>query len=85
MQTSDTEDVGVEEEWDDFDKEEITNSLALFLAKLRAQSSQTHSAVNFVVKQTASLITDIVGGLQEKTMSLFQRFGHQDDQAVKKF
>ncbi len=70
VQTPDTEGMGTEEEWDDFDKEEITNRLALFLAKLRAKSSQTYSAINFDVKHTASLITDIVGGLQEKTMGL---------------
>ena len=52
------------DEWDELEQEGITNRVALFLANLRSKSSQTFSTINFVVQQTSSLISDIVGRLQ---------------------
>lgn len=65
----------VEDEWDELQQESITDRVALFLANLRSTSSQTFSNMNFVVKQTFSLIRDIVSRLQSKTRSLFSQFG----------
>lgn len=68
-----TDDSGGNEDtevWDDLAEEDITYRGACFLAKLKAQSNQTYSAINYMVKQTSSLISDIVGILQTKTMAL---------------
>lgn len=67
----------VENEWDDLEQDSITKRVALFLANLRSKPSQTFSTINLVVRQTSSLISDIVGRLQSKTMSVFRTFGHE--------
>ncbi len=72
--TSTTFDSGADEEiddWDDLAEEDITYRVACFLAKLKAQSNQTYSAINYMVKHTSTLITDIVRNLQTKTMALY--------------
>lgn len=70
--------------WDELEPETITERIALFLATLKSKSAQTYSTVSFVVQQTSSLISDIVGSLQSKTLSLFEKLGHKDDSGVQK-
>lgn len=77
--TQDNED---DDYWDDLEPETITERTALFLATLKSKSAQTYSTVSFVVQQTSSLISDIVGSLQRKTLSLFGKLGHKDDPRV---
>jgi len=62
--------------------ETITERIALFLATLKSKLAQTYSTVSFVVQQTSSLISDIVGSLQRKTLSLFEKLGHKADSGV---
>lgn len=68
--------------WDELEPETITERIALFLATLKSKSAQTYSTVSFVVQQTSSLISDIVGSLQRKTLSLFGKLGQKDDPRV---
>lgn len=85
MNTSTTLDSVADEEtenWDDLAEEDITYRVACFLAKLKAQSNQTYSAINYMVKHTSTLITDIVRSLQTKTMALLDRLGHSDQADV---
>lgn len=60
-----------DEQCDEFQEDNIRDRVALFLAKLRSNSSQTLSAVNCVVEHTSSLVSDVVGSLQRKTASFF--------------
>ncbi|XP_051947874.1 uncharacterized protein LOC127619140 [Xyrauchen texanus] len=60
---------------DDLEEEDMTDRVALFLAKLKSKSSQTFTAVNFTVQETSSLLSDIVSKLQERTMSLLKDLG----------
>ena len=60
------------EEWDEIDSEGITDRVALFLAHLRSVPSQTLSGIHLVVEQTSSLIADLVGRLQSRTMAVFR-------------
>lgn len=70
------------EEWDEIGPEGITDRVALFLARLRSVPSQTLSGIHFVVDQTASLISDIVGRLQLRTMAVFRGLGHGQNPEV---
>lgn len=84
--TPTTFDSGGDEEtdnWDDLAEEDITYRVTSFLAKLKAQSNQTYSAINYIVKHTSTLITDIVQNLQTKTMALLDRLGHSDQPDVR--
>ncbi len=65
-----------EEQCDEFEEENMKDRVALFLAKLRSNSSQTLSGVNFVVEHTSSLVSDIVDSLQRKTVSFLRELGH---------
>ncbi|KAK0152439.1 hypothetical protein N1851_006047 [Merluccius polli] len=78
-QTEENED---DDYWDGLRPETITERIALYLASLKSKSAQTYSTVSFVVQQTSNLISDIVGSLQRKTLSLFGKLGHKDDQEV---
>ncbi len=71
-----------DDDWDELEQEGITDRVALFLAHLRSRSSQTFSNINYVVKQTSSLIGDIVNRLKTKTMSLFSQLGHDQNPQV---
>lgn len=50
----------------------------MFLTKLRSNSSQTLGAVNFVVDHTSSLISDVVGSRQRKSVSFLREIGHSE-------
>lgn len=66
----------VDEECDGLEVENMKGRVALFLAKLRSNSSQTLSAVNYVVEHTSGLISDIVRSLQRQTVSFLKETGH---------
>ena len=70
------------EEWDEIDSEGIIDRVAIFLAHLRSVPSQTLSGIHLVVEQTSSLIADIVGRLQSKTMAVFRSLGHNQSPEV---
>ena len=70
------------EEWDEIEPQGITDRVALFLAHLRSVSSQTLSGIHLVVEQTSSLISDIVGRLQSRTMAVFSSLGHNQSPEV---
>lgn len=70
------------EEWDEIEPESITDRVATFLAHLKSVSSQTWSGIHFFVEQTSSLISDIVGRLQSRTMAVFSRLGHDQSPEV---
>ncbi len=65
-----------EEQCDEFEEENMKDRVALFLAKLRSNSSQTLSGVNLMVEHTSSLVSDIVDSLQRKTVSFLREIGH---------
>lgn len=66
------------EEWDEIEPEGITDRVAHFLAHLRSVPSQTLSGIHFFVEQTSSLISDIVGRLQSRTLAVFSSLGHNE-------
>jgi len=68
-------DIGGVSDMDNLEEEEMTDRVALFLAKLKSKSSQTFSAVNFTVEETSSLLSDIVSKLQDRTMSFLKALG----------
>lgn len=68
-----------------FEEENIRDRVALFLAKLRSNSSQTLSAVNCVVEHTSSLVSDVVESLQRKTASFLREIGHIDSPESQNF
>lgn len=70
------------EEWDDIEPEGVTDRVATFIAHLRSVSSQTLSGIHFFVEQTSSLISDIVGRLQSRTMAVFSHLGHDQSPEV---
>lgn len=73
-----------EEQFDELEEENIQDRVALFLAKLRSNSSQTLSTVNFVVDHTSSLISDVVGSLQRNTVSFLREIGHSESPGTQK-
>ncbi|XP_066535471.1 uncharacterized protein [Hoplias malabaricus] len=66
------------EEWDELDEGSVIHRVALFLAKLRANSSQTLTAITYVVQQTSTLVNDIVSSLRNKTMSFLKKIGQAE-------
>lgn len=59
--------------WDDFDKAEIEQRIAIFLAKLLASSSVVQSTIDGVVGHTSDLLDDVVGYLKHKTSQFAQQ------------
>lgn len=68
-------DIGGVSDMDDLEEEDMTDRVALFLAKLKSKSSQTFSTVNFTVQETSSLLSDIVSKPQDRTMSFLKALG----------
>ncbi|XP_049333157.1 uncharacterized protein LOC111195806 isoform X1 [Astyanax mexicanus] len=66
------------EEWDELEESNVMHRVALFLAKLRANSSQTLTAVTYVVQQTSTLVNDIVSSLRKNTMSFLKKIGQAE-------
>ncbi|KAK9963884.1 hypothetical protein ABG768_005106 [Culter alburnus] len=66
------------EQCDELEEENLQDRVALFLTKLRSNSSQTLGAVNFVVDHTSSLISDVVGSRQRKSVSFLREIGHSE-------
>ena len=66
------------EEWDELPDESIKDRVALFLARLKAKSSNTFSGIRDVVEHTSSLIRDIVDGLKRRTVSFLREIGHSE-------
>lgn len=69
------DDDNVNEYWDDLDNKGISERVGLYIANLRARANFTCTSMKFVVNQTGELISDIVGNLAEKTMTLINKLG----------
>lgn len=67
---------------DELDEQSLTDRVAIFLAKLKSVPTQTFTAINFVVQESSSLVSDIVGNLQRKTMLVLQRLGQNETPEV---
>nr|XP_054591281.1 uncharacterized protein LOC129155120 isoform X1 [Nothobranchius furzeri]XP_054591300.1 uncharacterized protein LOC129155133 isoform X1 [Nothobranchius furzeri]XP_054591301.1 uncharacterized protein LOC129155133 isoform X1 [Nothobranchius furzeri]XP_054591321.1 uncharacterized protein LOC129155141 isoform X1 [Nothobranchius furzeri]XP_054591322.1 uncharacterized protein LOC129155141 isoform X1 [Nothobranchius furzeri]XP_054591360.1 uncharacterized protein LOC129155163 isoform X1 [Nothobranch len=66
------------EHWDELEEDNIKDRVALFLARLKATSSQTFSGIRDVVENTSGLIRDVVGCLKRKTLSFLREIGHSE-------
>ena len=76
MGSSSVEEWDALEEWDNLDEASIKDRVALFLARLKAKSSNTFSGIREVVEHTSSLFRDVVGSLKSKTVSYLTEIGH---------
>jgi hypothetical protein len=54
------------------EQSDVTNSAAVFVAKMKASSSTVQSTVNHVVKETSNLFSEVIGTLKRKTEELLQ-------------
>jgi hypothetical protein len=54
------------------EESDVTNSAAVFVAKMKASSSTVQSTVDHVVKETSNLFSDVIWTLKRKTEEFLQ-------------
>ncbi len=65
------------------EESDVTNSAAVFVAKMKASSSTVQSTVDHVVKETSNLFSDVIGTLKRKTEEFLQskNIGEDDSES----
>ena len=68
----------------DLDEEDVRNSAAVFIAKMKASSSTVQSTVDYVVTEASNLFSDVIGKLKRKTEEFLQSKNIEEDDIQRK-